>query len=98
MRDPPARPPAGGPRPQTAPREASAGLATREAAVELVHAVLVGRRPLDDALAHSTATGSFSRLSVRDRAHARLIVATTLRRLGQIDAALAQFLAASRIA
>jgi 16S rRNA (cytosine967-C5)-methyltransferase len=69
-----------------------AGLATRRAAVELVHAVLAGRHPLDESLAHHTATGRFSQLAPRDRAHARLIVATTLRRLGQIDAALAVFL------
>ena len=70
-----------------------AGLATRRAAIDLVHAVLVERRPLDDSLAHHTEKGSLARLEPRDRAHARLIVATTLRRLGQIDAALAHFLA-----
>lgn len=70
----------------------TAGLATRKAALELVHTVLVGRHPLDESLAHHTTKGSLSRLAPRDRAHARLIVATTLRRLGQIDATLAVFL------
>lgn len=72
---------------------APAGLATRKAAVDLVHAVLVERRALDDSLAHHTEKGSLARLEPRDRAHARLIVATTLRRLGQIDAVLGAFLA-----
>jgi 16S rRNA (cytosine967-C5)-methyltransferase len=68
-------------------------LATRKAAIDVVHAVLAERRPLDDSLAHHTEKGSLARLEPRDRAHARLIVATTLRRLGQIDAALSGFLA-----
>ena len=69
------------------------GLATRQAAVDLVHAVLTERRALDETLARHTAAGGLGRLSPRDRAHARLITATTLRRLGQIDAALATLLA-----
>ena len=55
--------------------------------------MLVGHHALDDAIAAETARGSLGRLSPRDRAHARAIVATTLRRLGQIDAVLARFLA-----
>ena len=69
------------------------GLATRKAAIDVVHAVLAERRPLDESLAYHTDKGSLARLEPRDRAHARLIIATTLRRLGQIDAALSGFLA-----
>src|SRR4249919_1025330 len=55
----------------------------RQVALDLIGAVLRRRRPLDDAIEdHST----MSELSVRDRAFARLLVATVLRRLGQIDA------------
>ncbi len=62
----------------------------RALALDLLDAVLGGGQPLDDAFAgHRDAT----RLEARDRAFARLIAATTLRRLGQIDAAIAQCLA-----
>lgn len=47
------------------------------------------KRPLDDAIdEHAT----ISELSMRDRAFARLLVATALRRLGQIDALIADCL------
>jgi 16S rRNA (cytosine967-C5)-methyltransferase len=51
--------------------------------------VLRRRRPLDDAIEDHPA---MSDLSVRDRAFARLLVATVLRRLGQIDALVGQCL------
>jgi 16S rRNA (cytosine967-C5)-methyltransferase len=51
--------------------------------------VLRRRRPLDDAIEDHLA---MSDLSVRDRAFARLLVATVLRRLGQIDALVGQCL------
>jgi 16S rRNA (cytosine967-C5)-methyltransferase len=85
--------PRSGPRSGKDAAEGPAGLATRKAAVDLIYAVLSERRSLDDSLAHHTEKGSLARLAPRDRAHARLIVATTLRRLGQIDAVLAVFLA-----
>ncbi len=47
------------------------------------------RRPLDDAIEDHPAIGE---LSVRDRAFARLLAATVLRRLGQIDALIADCL------
>ena len=47
------------------------------------------RRPLDEALADSD---GFAALEVRDRALVRHLTATTLRRLGQIDALLAVFI------
>lgn len=55
----------------------------RHAALELIGAVLRRKRPLDDAIEEN---GSMHQLSGRDRAFARLLVATALRRLGQIDA------------
>jgi len=65
------------------PRMTDTGLATRKAAVELLRAVLAQRRTIDEALdAHLALQGMES----RDRAFTRLLLSTTLRRLGQIDA------------
>jgi 16S rRNA (cytosine967-C5)-methyltransferase len=58
----------------------------RAVALELVTAVLDRRQPLDAAIDRSVAATA---LEPRDRAFARLIVGTVLRRLGQIDAAIA---------
>jgi len=55
----------------------------RAVALGIIETVLDRRRPLDDVLAGDAALG---RLAPRDRAFARLQVATTLRRLGEIDA------------
>lgn len=63
--------------------KAPAGLAARAVAADALAAVLDHRRPLEDALAN---TAGFAALEARDRAFARLLLATTLRRLGQIDA------------
>jgi 16S rRNA (cytosine967-C5)-methyltransferase len=52
-------------------------------ALDLLGSVLRRRRPLDDAIEDNAAVRG---LSARDRAFARLLVATVLRRLGQIDA------------
>jgi len=61
----------------------------RSSALDLVGAVLRRKRPLDDAIDdHDT----MSALAPRDRGFARLLVATVLRRLGQIDALLAHCL------
>ena len=65
------------------------GLGARSAAHELLAAVLRQHQSLDDALEQSTAMAA---LAPRDRALARLIVATCLRRLGQIDRVLGQLL------
>lgn len=59
------------------------GASPRAAALDILGAVLGNRRPLDEVLAGH---GDLARLDPRDRAFARLLVATTLRRLGQIDA------------
>jgi 16S rRNA (cytosine967-C5)-methyltransferase len=55
----------------------------RMVALDLLATVLRRKRPLDDAIEDNPAVHG---LSARDRAFARLLVATTLRRLGQIDA------------
>ncbi len=57
----------------------------RAAALELLGAVLDRGIPLDTVLGHSAALG---KLEPRDRAFARLLITTVLRRRGQIDAAL----------
>ncbi|MEK9725596.1 MAG: transcription antitermination factor NusB, partial [Rhodospirillaceae bacterium] len=62
---------------------AATGLAPRERAHTILHEVLDRRRPLDEVLQTDR---RFARLADRDRAFARNLVATTLRRLGQIDA------------
>lgn len=54
----------------------------RAVALDLLHQVLARRRTLDDSLAKH---GGIARLSTPDRAFARLLVATVLRRLGQLD-------------
>jgi 16S rRNA (cytosine967-C5)-methyltransferase len=61
----------------------------RSVAIDLIGAVLRRKRPLDDAIEDN---GEMSGLPARDRAFARLLVATVLRRLGQIDALIAHCL------
>src|SRR5579864_5246056 len=67
----------------------------RQVALDLVGAVLRRKRPLDDAIEDHPAMPV---LPGRDRAFARLLVATTLRRLGQIDALIAECLDTPRAA
>ncbi len=62
----------------------------RQVALDLIGAVLGRERPLDEAIDDNPAMG---KLSLRDRAFARLLVATVLRRLGQIDVLIASCLA-----
>ncbi len=66
-----------------------APVTARAIAAELLEAVLGHGRFLDEAIAGHPGMGV---LSPRDRAFARLLAATVLRRLGQIDAALGQCL------
>ena len=61
------------------------GQNARKSALALLRAVLDDGRPLDEALARNP---HLDKLEARDRAFARLLLATMLRRLGQIDAAL----------
>src|SRR5688500_20250862 len=57
-------------------------LASRQAAVEILVSCLDKGQPLDDALARHQ---GFAGLDPRDRAFVRLLLATTLRRLGEIE-------------
>ena len=57
-------------------------MATRRAALALLESVLVQKQALDQALERDRA---FAALTKRDRGFVRMLVATTLRRLGQID-------------
>jgi 16S rRNA (cytosine967-C5)-methyltransferase len=66
-----------------------AASSARQVALDLIGAVLRRKRPLDDAIEDNAMMGA---LSVRDRAFARLLVATVLRRLGQIDALIGECL------
>ena len=57
-------------------------LASRHAALDVLVACLDKGQPLDDALVRHK---GFAGLEPRDRAFVRLLLATTLRRLGEID-------------
>src|SRR5512139_515376 len=59
-----------------------ASLASRHAALDMLVACLDKGQPLDDALARHK---GFANLDPRDRAFVRLLLATTLRRLGEIE-------------
>lgn len=65
------------------------GLDARRAAVRALKFVLESRTALDAALSQ---TPEFARMEARDKAFARMISATTLRRRGQIHAVLSAFL------
>ncbi len=67
----------------SAVRGTSSSVSARGAALDLIGAVLRQKHPLDEAIDDHPA---MSELPARDRAFARLLVATVLRRLGQIDA------------
>ena len=63
----------------------AAPLASRRAALDLLVACLDKGQPMDDALARHQ---GFASLDPRDRAFVRLLLATTLRRLGEIETVL----------
>jgi 16S rRNA (cytosine967-C5)-methyltransferase len=70
-----------------------AGLAARELAVRLVAGVLIDQRPYEQALSEAAAHPRLSSLEPRDRALARAVAATVLRRQGELEHVLAAFLA-----
>ncbi|HXQ53417.1 MAG TPA: transcription antitermination factor NusB [Stellaceae bacterium] len=65
---------------------AAAPPAARGIALDLIEAVLRHKRALDDAMEENS---DLAALELRDRGFARLLVATVLRRLAQLDAAIA---------
>jgi 16S rRNA (cytosine967-C5)-methyltransferase len=65
----------------------SSDVSARKAALALLDGVLRKHRSVDDAF-----DGLTARLEGRDRAFVRLLVATTLRRFGQIDGVLKEFI------
>jgi 16S rRNA (cytosine967-C5)-methyltransferase len=79
-------------KPRTGPRPAPAGLAARALAHELIAGVLIERRPLDQVLAEAGARPEAAALEPRDRAFARLLAATALRRQGELEHVLRAFL------
>lgn len=77
------------PEARPAPR---AGLVARQLAVRLVSAVIEDGRPLDQAWFDATRSARFVGLEPRDRAFARMLTATTLRRQGELEFVLKHFL------
>jgi len=69
-----------------------AGLAARSTAIAVLAQVLDRHIPLDDAFATAVTENLPGKTASRDRAFARALVTTALRRLGQIDDALSRFM------
>ena len=69
------------------------GIAVRQRAVDVLAEVLIKKRPLESAFESYPGKTADVPEHSGDAGLARLIVATTLRRLGQIDAVVAKFLA-----
>ncbi len=69
-----------------------AGLLARQMAVALLSAVLNDRRPFDEAFERLAGEEPFAALEPRDRAFARAIAATTLRRKGQLAEIVKRFI------
>jgi 16S rRNA (cytosine967-C5)-methyltransferase len=86
------KPGSGGSRSAARGRPLPAGLATRNLSVLLLSEVLNKGRAFDDALRSRAAEAIAADLEGRDRALARLIAATALRRKGELEAVLNRFL------
>jgi 16S rRNA (cytosine967-C5)-methyltransferase len=71
-------------RPRLAPKAEVPGLAARRVAADILDGVIRRNRPLDEQLDDRQANHGIGLLSDRDRALARNIVSTTLRRLGTL--------------
>src|SRR5262245_32769049 len=72
------------PRPRLSPRPDAPGIAARRVAADIIEGVLLRRRPLDEQLDGKQAHPGLAALSARDRALARRLIATVLRRLGTL--------------
>ena len=73
-------------------RGAPPGLAARTLAVHLVAGVLIDRQPLEQVLAECSARPQVAAMEARDRALARAVAATVLRRQGELEHVLNAFL------
>jgi 16S rRNA (cytosine967-C5)-methyltransferase len=73
-------------------RAAPAGLAARELAIRLVAGVLIHGRPFEQVLAENSSQPQVAALEPRDRALARAVAATVLRRQGELEHVLNTFL------
>jgi 16S rRNA (cytosine967-C5)-methyltransferase len=72
-------------------RPLPSGYEVRQLATLLVSSVLLDGRALDDTIATAFARADFRQMEPRDKGLARLIAATVLRRLGQLDAIIMSF-------
>jgi 16S rRNA (cytosine967-C5)-methyltransferase len=79
-------------RPRTSPQPEVPGLAARRIAADLLDGVLRRRMALDDLLSGKNAHPGLPALADRDRALARRLTATVLRRLGTLRHLLGEFL------
>ena len=68
------------------------GLAARTLAVHLVAGVLIDKQPLEQVLAECSARPQVAAMEARDRALARAVAATVLRRQGELEHVLNAFL------
>ena len=68
------------------------GLAARTLAVHLVAGVLIDKQPLEQVLAQCSARPQVAAMEARDRALARAVAATVLRRQGELEHVLNAFL------
>ena len=75
-----------------ADKDEAPGLTARRFAADALLAILHGRRALEDVFEHGETGMQFRALEERDRALARMIVATALRRAGSLQAVLERFL------
>lgn len=76
----------------SAPSAVPPGYAVRALAVRIVSSVFDRKRALDDALTSAFAHPSAEGLELRDRALARLIATTVLRRRGELDVIVGHFI------
>jgi len=72
------------PRPRSFPQPEAPGLAARRIAADILDGVLRRRIALDEQLSGRSANPGFAALAHRDRALARRLIATVLRRLGTL--------------
>ncbi len=79
-------------KPKAPARKQPPGLEARELAVEILMLVLDKHLALDEAAAQSFASPRFQTLQPRDRALARLLATTVLRRYGELTEVLGSFL------